>query len=238
MNVLAEIRNLILVYRQKNREPVRIGPLNLDIGEHEFLGIVGESGAGKSTLGLALQQLLELRGGSILAGSIKTTVSPEAVSWIPQDPLSALDPLFSVGSLLREIESDEHLIAEALSAVRLDALRLNSYAHELSGGMRQRLVIAMALLRKPQLIIADEPTSSLDVILQHEIMQLFREIHERGIPIVFITHNLPLAALFCGRLVVMQRGKIVEIGTPDEIMNDPQQEYTKQLVAAVPELKR
>lgn len=237
MTPLVEIRNLILTYRQKNRPPVRIGPVNLDIGENEFLGIVGESGAGKSTIGLALQQLLTLRGGSVLAGTIKTTLAPEEMSWVPQDPLSALDPLFRVGSLLREIEKDETLIADALAAVRLDDLRLNSYAHELSGGMRQRLVLAMALLRKPKLIVADEPTSSLDVILQHEIMQLFQKIQQKAISLLFITHNLPLAALFCDRLVVMQRGKIVEIGKPDEIMNDPQQEYTKQLVRAVPELK-
>lgn len=234
MKNLIDFKHLILCYDGEPKQVTFIGPLDFAIEENDFIGLVGESGAGKSTVGLQIQGLLGLKGGRVFAGSMESEINACDVAWIPQDPLSALDPLFSVGALMSEIESDPDLIQQALQQVHLEQVSLKSYPHELSGGMRQRLVIAMALLKRPKVLIADEPTSSLDVVLQHEIMQLFRDIHQKGITCVFITHNLPLAALFCKRVCLMQNGKIVEIGTPYEIMQSPKHEYTKKLVQSIP----
>lgn len=231
---LVRLRNLAVAY---GPDPVpALGPLDLDIGGHEALGVLGESGAGKSTIALELLGLLALKGARRISGEGEYRIDRRRIGYIPQDPLSALDPLFSVGSQLAEGGAGPEEIREALERVHLPlrSFSLQSYPHELSGGMRQRIVIAMALLHKPALLIADEPTSSLDMTLQAGIMKLFREIHVSGIPFVFISHNIPLAANFCDRLVIMRKGKIVETGTPEQIMERPADAYTRGLIASLP----
>ncbi|HTL46888.1 MAG TPA: ABC transporter ATP-binding protein [Verrucomicrobiae bacterium] len=239
MKNLVQARGLELVYKTEKGGQAAVGPLNLDIREHEALGIIGESGAGKSTLGFELLGLLNHKNGMRTAGTLETSLRPEDIAFVPQDPLSSLDPLFSIGSHLKEAGGTRETIAETLQKVHLplENISLRSYPHELSGGMRQRLMIALALLRRPKLLIADEPTSSLDMTLQAEIMKLFGEIRGQGLTFLFITHHVLLAASFCDRLAVMKDGKIVETGTPEEIMERPKQLYTAKLVAAVPALK-
>jgi len=233
--LIVQARGLCLGYEKGK---VAAGPLDLEIREGEALGILGESGAGKSTLGYEILGLLQEKGGSRVGGDLHCHLDPLEIGFIPQDPLSSLDPLFSIGSQMKELGADASEIQTALRRVHLslDNISLKSYPHELSGGMRQRLVIAMALLRSPRLVIADEPTSSLDVTLQAEILKLFREIHAEGVAFLFITHHVLLAANFCDRLAVMQAGSIVETGTPREIMETPRHAYTAALVAAVPRL--
>lgn len=247
---ILELKDLLLAYPGK--EGARIGPVSADLYQGEALGLVGESGAGKSTIGLEIVGLLSYKGAYRLGGEIVTQLKKDDMAYIPQDPLSCLDPLFSIGHQLREIASysckrrgetapqkrdDE--IRKALASVHLslEKISLKSYPHELSGGMRQRLVIAMVLLCKPRLIIADEPTSSLDVILQAEIMKLFGEIRRSGITFLFITHKVPLAAQFCDRVLIMQSGKMVEAGRADTLFRHPKQKYTQMLVESVPRLE-
>ncbi|MCM8775967.1 MAG: ATP-binding cassette domain-containing protein, partial [Candidatus Omnitrophica bacterium] len=195
--------------------------------------------AGKSTIGLEILGLLGFKGGQRVGGNIVTDIAVEKMAYIPQDPLAALDPLFSIGHQMGEMAGSKSEIEDALRRVHLSLAKisLKSYPHELSGGMRQRVLIAMALLRRPMLIVADEPTSSLDVTLQAEIMELFREIRAAGISFLFITHNLPLAASFCDRVALLRLGKIVEMGECRDIFQNPREVYTKTLVESVPKIR-
>jgi len=235
---LIRVRDLELCYGRKREKEFRVGPLNFEIASGSSFGLIGESGAGKSTVGFEILGLLKYRGGQRIGGEIESSVPPDRMAYIPQDPASALDPLFSVGSQLAELGANRLEIDAALDQARLSlkSVSLKSYPHELSGGMRQRLVIAMALLRRPQLIIADEPTSSLDVSLQAEIMMLFEAIRKTGITFLFITHNLPLAAQFCDWVAVMRYGRIVEQGAAKEIFFKSKNPYLTELVRAVPVL--
>lgn len=240
MSPLVKILGLELVYGPKGREQPGAGPLDLWIEEGETLGMVGESGSGKSTVAYELLGLLALKGGRKVRGETVSLIRHEEIAYIPQDPLAALDPLFSVESHLREAGLGGGSPEQVLGRVGLSLknIGLKSYPHELSGGMRQRLVIAMALLRNPRMIIADEPTSSLDLISQAGIMSLFREISGRGMTFVFITHNLPLARQFCERIAVFRKGKVVQTGTFEEILTLPADDYVRNLIAAVPALER
>jgi ABC-type glutathione transport system ATPase component len=235
---LIEFKGVELAYGGAGAAGQRIGPLDLEVRAGESLGLVGESGAGKSTIGLEILGLLGYRAGRRTAGEVVRHVAAPEIAYVPQDPAAALDPLFSVGSQLAELGAAKDDVAAALRRVHLapETVSLKSYPHEFSGGMRQRLVIAMALVRRPKLLIADEPTSSLDVTLQAEIMRLFAEIQASGVTLVFITHNLPLAAMLCARVAVLRRGAIVETGRTAEVFTRPRHEYTRALVAAVPRI--
>lgn len=239
MTPLLAIENLQLAYRSGKTTRSVAGPLYFHIFRGEAFGLIGESGAGKSTLGFEILGLLGYKGGRRVSGAIKTDLRPEEIAYIPQDPSSALNPLFSVGSQLAEVEPQLSKIEKVLDEVHLslDQMSLESYPHELSGGMKQRLVIAMALLRSPKLLVADEPTSSLDMLLQAEVMDLFREIHGRGMTFVFITHNIPLAAGFCERLAVMRNGSVVALGSPSQIFKNVQDPYLRELLGAIPVMK-
>lgn len=237
---ILEASGLCLAYESPEGTQTQIGPLDFTLHEGESLGLIGESGAGKSTVGYEILGLLRYKGGRRVGGHLDFRgISHEDAAFIPQDPLSALDPLFSIGSQMRELGASGAKIEEVLRKVRLplEKMSLKSYPHELSGGMRQRLVIAMALLRSPKLLIADEPTSSLDPLLQYQMMELFRELHREGMTFIFVTHQLALAASFCERLIVMHRGKVAEQGTPDQIFRSPRHPVTQQLVQSVPVMK-
>ena len=236
---LIEIKDLVIAYG-KGQTKQAVGPVELNIQKGEAMGLVGESGAGKSTLGLAVLDALALKGGKIVQGQIHRKIPIKNISYIPQDPLSSLDPLFSVGSQLLEMNSDKKAVKVALNDVSLplDRMDLRSYPHELSGGMRQRLMVAMALLKSPALIVADEPTSSLDASLCVEIIDLFKKIQKTGVAFLFLTHNLPLAKSFCDRVAVMKEGLIVESGAPRDVFGTPKNQYTRNLVNSVPVLIR
>ena len=235
MNTLIDVKDLVLDYPKGPR----FGPMSFSIAEKEAFGLVGESGAGKSTVALALMNVLKFKGGRKLKGKIERHCSAKEIAYVPQDPAAALDPLFTVGSQIRELGCSEVAILEALEKVKLPltGMSLKSYPHELSGGMLQRLLIAMALVRRPKLLIADEPTSSLDVIHQAEIMKLFHAVRAEGISVLFITHHLPLAIDLCSLMAVLYEGKIVETGIPREIYEAPRHEFTRRLLEAVPVLE-
>ena len=235
MSALIEVRDLVLAYPKGPR----FGPMSFEIREGEAFALVGESGAGKSTIALAIMNVLRFKGGKRLKGKIDLHCSKNEIAYIPQDPAAALDPLFTIGNQIRELRCSEVAIRDVLEKVKLplENISLKSYPHELSGGMLQRLLIAMALVRKPKLLIADEPTSSLDVIHQAEIMKLFHAVLVEDISILFITHHLPLAMDLCSRMAVLYEGKIVETGTSQAIFQNPGDEFTRRLLAAVPMLE-
>jgi oligopeptide/dipeptide ABC transporter ATP-binding protein len=235
--------------------------ISFDLDEGETLGIVGESGCGKTTTCQSIVNLLppaaRIVGGSIKFKGEELTTKGQAemrhirgaqIAMILQDPMASLNPLFSIyrqvmepayyhralrGRALRE------RVRELLNAVRIPspAMRMREYPHQMSGGMRQRIVGAIALSGGPRLIIADEPTTNLDVTIQAQYLDLLRELQEQtGVAIIFITHNLGIVARMCDKLAVMYAGKIVEAGSVRELFNSGQHPYTKALLGSMPKL--
>ncbi|WP_071673499.1 dipeptide/oligopeptide/nickel ABC transporter permease/ATP-binding protein [Nioella nitratireducens] len=239
-----------------------VGGVDLQISPGECVGLIGESGSGKSVTALSIMGLVASPPGKITGGSVfykgqdlvgapyerLRSLRGRRVAYIFQDPLATLHPLYTVGDQLIEAvrchrnvpksEARAHAI-ELLRAVRIPnaADRVDSYPHELSGGMRQRVGIAMALANDPEVIIADEPTTALDVTVQAQILTLLDDLRrDRGLAILFITHDFGVVAQLCDRVAVMYAGRIVEDGTVDDILAAPAHPYTKRLMACVPEL--
>ena len=261
--MMLSIKNLTVEFSvdspsEKNALLKAVRGVSLDIKRGETIAIVGESGAGKSQLFHALMGLLpdngkasgevDFLGQSILnqPAKVLNKIRGKDIGMIFQDPMTALNPYLRIGKQLTEVLEVHQNIngnqAKQMAIKMLDKVhiknaeqRLHSYPHELSGGMRQRVVIAMALLCKPKLIVADEPTTALDVTVQTEIIRLLKEIHQsQRTSIVLITHDLPLVAGLCERIVVMYAGRIVEEGTVDDIFYNAKHPYTQDLLAATP----
>jgi len=238
MKKILAASQLEIGYRSTNGLKKAVGPIDFEMREGECVGLIGESGAGKSTLALEILGLLGWKSGERVAGRLDLYIKRDEIAYIPQDPHASLDPLCSIGDHFREIAKKNSLIGKTLEQVRLplDKISLRSYPHELSGGMKQRVLIAMALLRQPKLIVADEPTSSLDVTLQADIMDLFRQIHGGGIAFLFVTHQVPLTRDFCERVVIMRSGIIAEQGPLPHLFSNPANPYTRMLIDSVPRL--
>ncbi len=264
---IASIENLRVEFQTKAGPVVGVEDVSFSVNPGETVCIVGESGSGKSVSSLSLMRLVEFGGGQIAGGRVlfdrKTgeqidlattdakqmrAIRGNEIGMIFQEPMTALNPVFTVGRQLTEglrlhkklnkAQAEAEAI-ELLRQVRIPepARRLKQYPHELSGGMRQRVVIAMALACKPRLLIADEPTTALDVTIQAEILALMDRLkRETGTAVVFITHDMAVVAQMADRVVVMFRGNKVEEGPVEQIFNDPQHPYTKALLAAVPKL--
>jgi peptide/nickel transport system permease protein len=239
-----------------------VGGVDLQIQPGECLGLIGESGSGKSVTALSIMGLVASPPGKITGGSVYyrgeelvgapyellRSLRGRKVAYIFQDPLATLHPLYTVGDQLIEAvrvhrrvpkhEARAHAI-ELLKSVRIPNAedRVDNYPHEMSGGMRQRVGIAMALANDPDVIIADEPTTALDVTVQAQILTLLDDLRrERDVAILFITHDFGVVAQLCDRVAVMYAGRIVEQGTTDEILATPAHPYTRRLMACVPEL--
>ncbi len=259
MSELLTINNLAIQFVTEDGELQAVRGVNLSLKTGETLAIVGESGAGKSQLFHVLMGLqaknaqvsgsAKFQGQELINQSAKqlNRLRGSAMSIIFQDPMTALNPYLRIGIQLIEVLEVHKKMAKAeakktaiamLEKVHINdaALRFNSYPHQLSGGMRQRVMIAMALLCQPQLLIADEPTTALDVTVQTDIIRLLREIHETDkTSIILITHDLPLVAGLCEHIAIMYAGKIVEKGTVEEIHTQAKHPYTWALLAATPE---
>ena len=256
MNPLLSIENLRVAYPEKLRKyHWAVNNVSLKLQPGEKLGLVGESGCGKSTLGRAAMRLLpksvQVEGSVTFGGKSVFMMNPpqlrkfrgEAVALVFQDPMTRLDPLMTIGDHCLEtiIAHQPHLSKsqaqqksiETLETVKIPASRWSQYPHEFSGGMRQRVAIALALLLEPKLIVADEPTTSLDVTIASQILrELTKLCQERQTSLLLISHDLAMVGEYCDRIAVMYGGKIVEIGAIKQILQNPQHEYTKSLFAA------
>ncbi|MDJ0591501.1 MAG: ABC transporter ATP-binding protein [Pleurocapsa sp. MO_226.B13] len=256
-STLLSVNNLRVAYpRQSQTETTwAVDDVSFELKPGEKLGLVGESGCGKSTLGRAIMCLLpdgsQVRGKAIFQGKSvfdfnKTELRQfrgEVVALVFQDPMTRLDPLMTIGDHCLETlkahqpqlskSAAKQLAIETLETVKIPANRWEQYPHEFSGGMRQRVAIALALLLNPKIIVADEPTTSLDVTVSAEILEeLTRLCSEREMGLMLISHDLAMVGEYCDRIAVMYRGKMVEIGDVKSILYNPQHEYTKSLLDA------
>ena len=251
---IVDLIDIAIEYPKRGRTPAfrAVEGLTLQLGVGEVMGLVGESGSGKTTIGRALVGLLPIvQGTASVVGSALVGVNPKElrtlrrdVSFVFQDPGSSLNPRLPIGEsigepllLHGEAKGAElsNRVEELLDRVQLPRSMRNRYPHELSGGQRQRVGIARALALEPKLLIADEPTSALDVSVQAKVLDLFQELQqEKGFACLFISHDLAVVEILSRRIAVMHHGHLVELGTREQVLNDPQQDYTKRLIAAVP----
>ena len=261
------VRDLSVQFQQQGETLDAVRNLSFDLDRGETLAIVGESGSGKSVTSLALMRLVEQGGGNIVSGTMSfrrrngevldlarahqgtlRRVRGADMAMIFQEPMTSLNPVFPVGEQIAESlrlhQAMDHRAAKQAALQMLDLVRipeakdvLNRYPHQLSGGMRQRVMIAMALSCKPALLIADEPTTALDVTIQAQILQLIRVLQqEMQMGVIFITHDMGVVAEIADRVLVMRQGERVEQGPVRELFAAPQQPYTQALLAAVPKL--
>ncbi|MCC5984863.1 MAG: dipeptide/oligopeptide/nickel ABC transporter permease/ATP-binding protein [Rhodobacteraceae bacterium] len=259
---LLEIDALETQFHVGKRVYRAVGGVTLELKPGECLGLIGESGSGKSVTALSVMGLVASPPGVITGGAVRLegqdlvgaryerlrSLRGDKVAYIFQDPLSTLHPLYRVGDQLAEAILCHHGIGRAAAMERAVKLledvripnasaRARAFPHELSGGMRQRVAIAMALANEPDIIIADEPTTALDVTVQAQVLALLDELRrERGVAILFITHDFGVVGQLCDRVAVMYAGRIVEQGTTREVLDDPAHPYTRRLIACVPEL--
>ena len=263
METVLEVRDLRIEFPLRQGSLVAIDGVSFGIRKGEILGVVGESGAGKSLTGSALIGLLQ-SPGKITAGSIHLSGQridnlPQAeqrrlrgrhIGAIFQDPLTSLDPLFTVGQQLTETIRAHAPVSRQMARERALQLlrevgiadpdsRFSQYPHQFSGGMRQRIVIALAIAAEPELIIADEPTTALDVSVQAQILGLLKRLASaHGTAIMLVTHDMGVIAETADRVAVMYAGRVVEMGSVDDVIHRPQHPYTAGLMASIPSLKR
>ncbi|MCG6658800.1 ABC transporter ATP-binding protein [Halomonas campisalis] len=257
------VQHLRVEFPTRHGTLVALDDVSFDIAPGEVLGVVGESGAGKSMTGNAVIQLLEppgrIAGGEVRLGGKRIDDLPEEdfvplrgrhIGMIFQDPLTSLNPLFSIGDQLIETirthlpMNEKQAREEALKLLREVGIpaaeeRLNSYPHQFSGGMRQRVVIALALAARPEFIIADEPTTALDVSVQAQILALLKRLcADHGTAVMLVTHDMGVIAETADRVAVMYAGRLIEIGPVEEVIRDPQHPYTKGLMASIPGIEK
>ena len=258
---LLQVNNLVVEFPTRRGTLRALDDISFDIAPGEILGVVGESGAGKSLTGASIIGLLEPPGrvasGQILLEGQRIDNLPHEqmrkvrgrkIGAIFQDPLTSLNPLYSVGRQLIETITTHLPVSQAEARERAIQLlrdtgipaaeqRIDHYPHQFSGGMRQRVVIALALAAEPQLIVADEPTTALDVSIQAQIITLLKTIcKERGAAVMLITHDMGVIAETCDRVAVMYAGRVAEIGPVHDVINHPAHPYTKGLMACIPDM--
>ena len=262
-DIVLDVRNLRVEFPTRKGILTAVDDISLQIRRGEILGVVGESGAGKSMTGLAILGLLE-PPGRIAQGSIHLSgdridglddaamerIRGRRIGAIFQDPLTSLNPLFRVGDQLVEtIRLHSDLGRDAARARALDLMRevgipaveerIDNYPHQFSGGMRQRIVIALALCAEPELIVADEPTTALDVSIQAQITALLKRLcRERGTAVMLVTHDMGVIAETVDRVAVMYAGRLAEVGPVEDIVRRPQHPYTVGLMGSIPSLRK
>ena len=262
MEKILEVKDLSVEFYKGGKVIPALRDVSITLKENEVLGIVGESGCGKSTLALAILKLIPEREGKIVSGEVLfkreellslsdeklLKVRGDRISIIFQDPFTSLNPLFRIGNQIAEslaLHRKENLstyqieeeIIELLELVKMSKPKdtMLSYPHQLSGGMQQRVMIAMALSSNPEILIADEPTTALDVTIQKEILGLLTELQKKlGLSVVLITHDFGIVAQTCQRVSVMYAGSIVEEASTSEIFHNPLHPYTKGLLESLP----
>lgn len=257
MMALLSVRDMSVRYDTAAGPVYAVDRVSFDMALGETVGIVGESACGKSTLGLGLMRMLA--GGRMVGGSVSFEGVPmegvsdqefdreyrwKKISMIFQGAMSSLDPVYTVKDQLAEVlrhhrpgEDHSGTISQSIKSVNLDDSVLRRYPHELSGGMKQRVIIAMALLLRPKLVIADEPTTALDVLIQARIMNMLKRLKKSGMSFLFITHDLALLSEIADRVGIMYGGNLVEFGTAEEVYGNPRHPYTRGLLDSVPRLR-
>jgi len=251
------IENLKVQYQTQGKTIHAVDDVTFCLEDKESVGIAGESACGKSTLGMAIMR--SVQGGKIVSGDIlfenksilkipeerfAKTFRWKMISMIFQGAMNSLDPVFTVKRQFEEILETHHFngnyqetISNALNSVGLPLSTLEKSPHELSGGMKQRLVIAMALILKPRFVIADEPTTALDVLVQAQIVSLLKKLKKDGMSLMLISHDLGVISEVADKVGIMYAGKIVEFGNLAEIFSNPKHPYTQVLLKAVPKMK-
>lgn len=264
MNKVLKIKNLKVCFETNKGMKKAVDGVSFDVEKGEIFGIVGESGCGKSVTSMSILKLVSSSGkiidGEILVdgidvlklseNEIQSKIRGSKVSMIFQDPMTSLNPLLTIGEQISETlrihkglnkNEAKRESFELLKKVGIPNVEKSyeSYPHSLSGGMRQRVMIAIAISCNPEILIADEPTTALDVTIQRQILNLMKEIRDNtGTSIVLITHDLGVIANMCDRVAVMYCGKIVELGKTEEILKNPMHPYTKGLIASIPDINQ
>ena len=256
--MLLEIENLVTLFHTRRGVVRAVDTVSLSLEKGDFISVVGESGCGKSTLAYSIIRLID-PPGEIADGKIRfdgkellslseeemRRVRGREIGMVFQDPMTSLDPLEKIGDQIAETLMEHtdvtkkeawQIAREMLEKVGLPGDRVESYPHQLSGGQRQRVVIAMAVSLNPKLLIADEPTTALDVIVQEKIMDLLNEMRKEGRAIILITHDFALAAERSDRIAVMYAGWIVELGKAEKLTKEPLHPYTMGLIESVPDV--
>ncbi len=256
------IRNLYVEYHTDEEVVHAVNGISLDLEQGESLGLVGETGAGKTTTALSILGLLPKPNGKVTSGSIffegkELSQIPEEemrqirgnrISMIFQDPMTSLNPIFPVGEQIAEAleihfslskEQAAKRTAELLELVGIPRNRMGEYPHQFSGGMKQRVVIAMALACNPKLLLADEPTTALDVTIQAQVLRMIRDLKRRmRTTLILISHDLGVVAQICDTVAIMYAGKIMEYGKIEDVFHHPLHPYTEGLFASIPRLDR
>jgi len=254
MYPLLSIQNLSVDFLSESGNVTALNKISFSINSSEIVAIVGESGSGKSTLGRSVIRLVDSQAGEVIFNGknlldLSSTNLKEMrrdIQMIFQDPYASLNPRMTVFDTLAEPLLVHGLatkntvldqVNELMDDVGLDRRFIRKYPHEFSGGQRQRIAIARAIALKPKLIIADEPVSALDVTIRAQILALLLELTQKhNLTMLFISHDMSVVRYLCDRVVVMQKGKLVEEGQTEQLFSAPQQEYTRQLLAAIPKL--
>ena len=254
------IRDLVVEYSSGGEIVQAVNGVSLEVGKGQTLGLVGETGAGKTTIAKAILRILptppaKIKQGEIILGQEELLKMPEKemqkirgnkIAMIFQDPMTALNPTMTVGDQINEVvlqhndftrqQAQERTI-EMLEMVGISALRFHDYPHQFSGGMKQRVVIAMALACNPELLLADEPTTALDVTIQAQVLEMINELKEKfNTSMILITHDLGVVAETCDKVAVIYAGEIVESGSKEQLFRNPQHPYTLGLFGSLPKM--